>query len=146
MKVILQKDVPRIGRKYDVKDVPDGHALNFLLPRKLAERATPEALKRLETKKSQHSLEIAESDKTFADALKKAADAEVMIAVEASDEGGLYRAVRIEEIASAFSEKGILFEERSIQIDTPIKHTGTHTIRLASGGREGECVITVVKA
>lgn len=146
MKVILQKDVPRIGRKYDVKDVPDGHALNFLLPRKLAERATPDALRRLEEKKSKHALDVAQSDKAFTEALKQAVEAEATIAAEASDEGGLYRAVKVDEIVKAFAEKGISFEERSIIIDTPLKHIGTHTIKLSSGGREGECTITIVKA
>ena len=72
MKVILQKDVPKIGRKYEVKDVPDGYAQNFLLPRKLALRATPDSLRRLEQNKSKHALDLAASATAFKEALASA--------------------------------------------------------------------------
>ncbi len=144
--MILLKDVPRIGRKYEVKDVPDGHAQNFLLPRRFAERATPDALKRLESQKAKHALEIAESEKAFTEALKKAAEANATITAEANSEGSLYRAVHQDDVVKAFAEKGITLEERSVIIEEPIKHVGEHTIRLSSAGHEGECTITVVAA
>jgi large subunit ribosomal protein L9 len=127
MKVILLKDVPRIGRKYEVKDVPDGHALNFLIPRRLGERATPEVLKRLEAQKAKHALEMAATDKAFDDALKNAKDAAPEVSAEANDEGHLYRAVHADDIVAAFKVKGIEVEERAIVIDTPIKSLGAHT-------------------
>ena len=51
MKVILLRDVAKIGKRFEVKEVPTGHALNFLIPKKLAEPATTEALRR-------HSVEM----------------------------------------------------------------------------------------
>ncbi len=146
MKVILLKDVPRIGRKYEVKDVPDGHAFNMLLPRKLAERATPEALRRLETLRSKHATEIAESDAAFKAALDKAKDAGATVSADANEEGHLYRAIHADDIVKAFSEKGIELDERSIVIDTPIKHIGVHAVKLSQGGREGEVTFEVVRA
>jgi len=53
MKVILNKDIPKVGKKYEVKNVADGHALNFLIPHGLAVAATAGALKKLEIIKSQ---------------------------------------------------------------------------------------------
>lgn len=146
MKVILLKDVPRIGRKYDVKDVPDGHALNLLLPRRLAERATQDALARLEKQKAKHALEAAESDNAFREALLKASEAGARIAVEANEEGHLYRALHTDDVAQAFAEKGIELDERSILIETPIKSLGVHTVKLASGDREGDVTVEVVRA
>jgi large subunit ribosomal protein L9 len=146
MKVILLKDVPRIGRKYEVKDVPDGHALNFLLPRRLAERATPDSLKRLESQKAKHALEVAQSEEAFESALTKAKDAHATVTAEANDEGHLYRAVHADDIVEAFKAKGIEVEERAVVIDAPIKALGTHTIKLSSGGREGDVAIEVVRA
>ena len=50
MKVIFLKDVPRVGKRHDIKEVNDGYATNFLLPRKLAEVATPAAVTRLQVR------------------------------------------------------------------------------------------------
>lgn len=146
MKVILLRDVPRVGRKYEVKDVPDGYAFNMLLPQKLAERATPETLKRLENQKAKHALEVAETDKAFGEALKKAIDAEATVAAEANEEGHLYRAIHADDIVKAFKEKGIELDERAIMIEAPIKHIGAHTVKLSSGGREGDVTVTVTRA
>ncbi len=144
MKVILLKDVPRIGRKYEVKDVPDGHALNFLIPRKLGERATPDSLRRLEVMKGKSAVAHAETEKAFKDAVAKATEANATVSAEANAEGNLYKAVHADDIVEAFKEKGIVLEERSILIDTPIKTVGAHEIKLASGSHEGTVTITVV--
>ena len=52
MKVILLNDVPKLGKKHDVKEVSNGHALNLLLPQGLAIAATPQAMKRATVEKS----------------------------------------------------------------------------------------------
>jgi len=57
MKVIFLSDVPRVGKKYDTKEVNDGYAMNFLLPRKLAVLATPKALAELEMHKKEIAIE-----------------------------------------------------------------------------------------
>ena len=51
MRVILLQDIEKLGKKYDVKEVADGYARNFLIPKSLAKPATEEALKWLETQK-----------------------------------------------------------------------------------------------
>jgi large subunit ribosomal protein L9 len=48
MKVILKEDIKGVGKKYEVKNVADGYANNFLIPKKLAEYASPEAVKKAE--------------------------------------------------------------------------------------------------
>ena len=57
MKVIFLQDVPRVGKKYDLKEVPDGYAMNFLLPRRLAVIATPKAIIELEVNKKKIAIE-----------------------------------------------------------------------------------------
>ena len=57
MKIILNQDVSKVGKKYEVKNVADGHALNFLIPRGLAVAATVGALKKLEIAKTMVAVE-----------------------------------------------------------------------------------------
>ena len=64
MKVIFLEDVRNVGKKYDIKDVSDGYARNFLFPNKLAETATPEAIKKLESMKAAHEKEDKEATHT----------------------------------------------------------------------------------
>ena len=57
MQIILLKDIVKIGQKFDIKNVSDGYAMNFLFPNNLAELATPKKIKNLETAKLQHEAE-----------------------------------------------------------------------------------------
>ena len=57
MKVIFLQDVPKVGRRHDMKEVNDGYAQNFLFPRKLAEMATPSAVTELEKRKNNIEIE-----------------------------------------------------------------------------------------
>ena len=58
MKIILLKDIAKVGKRYDVKDVNSGHALNFLIPKGLAVSATKEAIKRIDLEKARKAGEI----------------------------------------------------------------------------------------
>ena len=58
MKIILLKDVAKLGRKHDIKEISDGHALNMLIPRGLAIAATPAAIKRVELEKAKMAGEM----------------------------------------------------------------------------------------
>lgn len=145
MKVILLKDVPRIGRKLEVKEVPDGHALNYLLPRKLAERATPTAIARLEAE--QKNVEAVNA--SAREGLKKIASAlretPPSITVDANEQGGLFRAVHASDVALALKALGHSFPEENILIDTPIKALGNHQITLSVGGLEENVAIVVTR-
>lgn len=143
MKVILQKDVPRIGKKHQILDVPDGHALNFLIPRKLAERATPDAIKRIEVQNAKLAFGRAESEHAFKDALKKASEADAVLSAGANKEGGLYKAVTVKEIVEAFGAKGVVFDEHDMHIETPIKTLGKHEVRVSHGAHAGVVSFTV---
>src|SRR3990167_742911 len=71
MKIILLEDVKKIGKKFDVKDVSDGYAKNFLFPKGLAEVATPSALKELEKKKTEMEKEDRELMKHLDEVARK---------------------------------------------------------------------------
>ena len=61
MKIILLKDVPKVGRRYDIKDVAEGYALNLLIPRGLAQIASAQAIKKVEDVKGCHVLFVGQN-------------------------------------------------------------------------------------
>ena len=95
MKVILLSDVDKVGKKFQVKNVSDGYANNFLFPKNLAKAATPEALKWLEIqqeitrKKAEDNLKEVEERASGIDG------AEVVIPVKIGDEGQLFESTQI---------------------------------------------------
>lgn len=145
MKVILLKDVARIGKKYDVKDVPDGHALNFLIPNGHAEPATKQSIKSLEKRAEKKASEEDALSGAFALTLKKLSEEKTRITAEANEKGNLFSGLHTREIAEALSAvTGATIEPELILLDAPIKEVGEHTIVLQRGDMKGEVQIEVV--
>ena len=132
MKVILLEDVTKVGRRGEVRDVSDGYARNFLIPKKLALGATAGNLKNLEHIKKQANAK-AERAKADAESLRDRIEA---LAYEerrqASEEGKLFGSVTSQDLADFLGKHGIKVERRRIQLDEPIKTLGETavTIRL----------------
>jgi len=132
MKVILLDDVSKVGRRGDVRDVSDGYARNFLLPKKLALTATPGNLKNLDHIKTQQQ---AKADRVKGDAETVRARIEALTYEErrqASEEGKLFGSVTAQDIADFLQKHGVKIERRRIQLDEPIKALGETpvTVRL----------------
>lgn len=144
MKVILIKDVARLGRKSEVKDVPSGHAQNFLIPRKLAIPATPENMKRLSAEIAKQSAEREASEQSFHDAILVLASREIPYVAEANEQGHLFKGVNARDIASLLRGEGIAIMEDDIELPHPIKSTGVHEVALARGGEKGVLRLAVV--
>ena len=136
MKVILLKDVKGTGKKDQILEVSDGYARNFLLPRKLAQEATNEALNAIDTAKraAKHREDVKrEEAEQKARALKGKV---IIVRVRAGDGGKLYGSVTNEQIASALLEQhGVEVDKRKIEPEEPIKTTGQvlTTVRLSAG-------------
>jgi large subunit ribosomal protein L9 len=129
MKVIFLKDVPRVGKRYEVKNVNDGYALNFLLPHKMVELATPKALKELETKKREIVVERQVQEDLLLRNLEELKGKTITITSKANEKGSLFSAIHKKEILEAMlkQHKATLSEE-SIILDKPIKETGEFDI------------------
>lgn len=145
MKVILVRDVARLGRKSEVKEVPSGHAQNFLIPRKLAVPATPENLKRWSAETARQSADRALSEQSFREALAGLAETPVTYRTEANEQGHLFKGVNIKDIASTIQALGFSVTEEDIILEHPLKTLGTHEVKLVRGGDEGVCTLTIVK-
>ena len=129
MKVILLKDVKNVGRKFEVKEVGDGFAINSLIPRKLAEVATPAALKRLESKKSEIEV-MRKVDEDLAKAnIEQISSKEIVLKEKANEAGHLFAGIHIPEIVKAVKvETELDLDPTWIELEQPIKMVGEYEI------------------
>ena len=131
MDVILQEPIQGVGKIGDVVSVKTGYARNFLLPQNKALRATAENIAKLEEKKAALEKEQGTLIKAAEAHSEKLAEATVSIARPASETGQLYGSVKARDIADALGESKVDVERSMIQIGTPIREVGEHTIKVA---------------
>ena len=128
MKVILLDDVTKLGRRGEVRDVSDGYARNFLIPKKLALSATAGNLKNLGHIKQQHEAK-ADRIKTDADALRGRIEALTYEERrQASEEGKLFGSVTSQDLVDFLAKNGLKIERRRVQLDEPIKTLGETSV------------------
>jgi large subunit ribosomal protein L9 len=138
MKVVLIKDVKNMGRAHTVVDVADGHALNYLIPRKLAVAATGSAMKQASVR-VQQVIEKKELDQQLiTDRLSALAEESIVIRKKANEQGHLYDGVGADEIAEAAQ-----LPEEVIKLEKPIKELGTFDVPVAYGSNFGKVSVTV---
>lgn len=134
MKVILQQDVKGQGKRGQMVDVSDGYARNFLLPRKLAVEATPDALN---TMKLQEKARRAQEEKEKQEAqeiAKKLEGCIVKISARAGEKGQLFGSVTSKEISDALmAQHQISIEKQKIVQDEPIKSFGAYQLKCKLG-------------
>ena len=131
MKLILNSDVTKLGRKGDVVDVEKGYARNYLLPKNLAIVATDSNIAIAEKIQEKRITEITESEE-LAESIKLAlADAHLVISQKSTDEGTLYAAVANNEIVEVIEKfSGFKIEESQIELNDQVKEIGLHNIKI----------------
>ncbi|PYM20354.1 MAG: 50S ribosomal protein L9 [Candidatus Rokuibacteriota bacterium] len=128
MKIILLDDVAKVGRRGEVRDVSDGYARNFLIPKKLALSASAGNMKNIEHIKQQAH---AKADRVKDDAEAMRQRIETLALEErrqASEEGKLFGSVTSQDIAEFLDKHGIKVERRRIHLDEPIKTLGETSV------------------
>ena len=127
MKVMLIKDVYKLGRAGDVKKVADGYGRNFLVPQGLAVLATPGALKQIERIKAQAEIRRAEQNKELQGLADEIEGVVLTFAAKAGETGKLYGSVTTQNVADALQEK-TRYEVQRHQIDMqPLRNLGEFT-------------------
>jgi large subunit ribosomal protein L9 len=128
MKLILLKDIEKVGLRGDVVDVARGYARNFLLPRRLAETATPARvaeLQRIEAERAKHEARTWEQAQEIAELLGKT---ELRFEVKSGPTGSLFGSVTPTDVAQEiWRSRKVRVDRRKIAID-PIKRIGRYTI------------------
>jgi large subunit ribosomal protein L9 len=132
MKVILLENVPKVGHKYEVVEVASGHALNLLIPRKLARTATPQALHELESKRKGAEEKKIKEMESLSESLKKVDGKTVVLKGKANEEGHLFAGIHKDVIAEKINtEHGTSFSLEMLSCDDPIKSIGAHQVTLS---------------
>jgi len=146
MKVIFLKDVPRVGKRHDVKDVNDGYALNFLFPRRLAEMATPNAVTRLENRKNEVMIEKEMQEDLLLKNLESIKNKVVTISAKADEKGHLFSGIHEKEIVEAMrGEHRSEISEDVIELEKPIKEVGEFNISINVKGKKSSFRLIVEK-
>src|SRR5262245_22252324 len=122
MKVIFVHDIGGKGKRNEIKDVPDGYALNFLIPNGHAVQATAERVKAIQNKVAVERRALEERNKTTVQGLERLRGAAVRILARANDAGGLYREITPDMIATAITSSfGVHVPLSDISITDHIK-------------------------
>jgi large subunit ribosomal protein L9 len=130
MKVILLDDVTKVGRRGEVREVSDGYARNFLIPKKLALSATQGNLKNLEHIKQQAEAK-ADRVKSYAEELR--AQIETLVYEErrqASEEGKLFGSVTAQDVVDFLASRGVKVDRKRLTLDEPIKALGEFSVSM----------------
>ncbi|KAA8787349.1 large subunit ribosomal protein L9 [Paenibacillus sp. 4624] len=124
MKVIFIKDMKGQGKKGQVKEVSEGYAQNFLLPRGIVRLATEGNMKTLDNQKAAEE-RLKQEEKAEAEVLAKKLEAEVTeLKAKAGEGGRLFGAITSKQIAEALAKKGLKIDKRKIELNDPIRTLG----------------------
>lgn len=130
MKVILLQDIPKVGRKNEIKEVSDGYARNFLFARNLARPATAEALKILEIKKAREEKEKSDEYQKYKILAERLKNVILNFKVKIGVKGRAFGSVTPLKIKEALKKQGIETEKDWILLEQSIKTTGEHRVKI----------------
>ncbi|MBI4348427.1 MAG: 50S ribosomal protein L9 [Elusimicrobia bacterium] len=130
MKVILRSDVDKLGRAGDIKQVATGYARNFLIPRKLAQEATPTAIKWHEKGAERRAKQREKQVSQAQEIAGKLAGVHLSFSRPAGDQGKLFGSVGKSDISDSLKASGFTIDKKSIGLAAAIKEVGDHEVEL----------------
>lgn len=143
MKIVLLSDVPKVGQKYEVKEVADGFALNSLIPKGLAKTATDSTLRQIEDLKKNDQVRKKVRDDLLLKNIKDVENISVEVSGKANEKGHLFASIHEEDIVKAIKEQtGLGLDTDHIVLKEHLKEVGEHEVKAKVG--ETEVSFTVV--
>ncbi|MCI9256458.1 50S ribosomal protein L9 [Acutalibacter sp.] len=131
MKVILMQDVKSIGKKGELKEVSDGYARNFLLPRKLAKEANAQAMNEFKNAEAAKEYKVKVETEKAQENAKALSGKTVKISAKAGQNGKLFGSVTAKELAEEIGRQyGVEVDKRKIVLENDIKAFGTYSFDL----------------
>jgi large subunit ribosomal protein L9 len=134
MKVVLTKEVPRLGTPGDVKEVADGYARNYLFPRGLAVQATAQALTQAEQLRKVESQRKAKQETELQTLASRLVDVSIAVKAKVGEEGTLYGSVTNTDVAAELEAVlGVEVDKRRVELEEPLKKLGQFQIPVRVG-------------
>ena len=130
MKVILLQDVEKIGKKYETKEMADGYAKNFLLPKKLAKIATPELEEWVKLQKEILNNKEEEDLKKSQDVTSAIDGQEIIIEMKVGPENQLFESINAQKISEKIKEMGFDIKKNQLDLAEPIKEVGEYPVKI----------------
>ncbi len=129
MKIILLQDVENLGKAGDLKDVADGYARNYLLPRRLAAGATPALIANRKQRIAAEQRKLEKQAEANREQAERLTEVSLTFKARAGREGRLYGSITSQDIAAGLRDaEGITIDRRMIDLPNPIRTLGTYTV------------------
>ena len=146
MKIILLKDIPKVGRKYDTKEISDGYAVNLLIPKGLAIEATANAIKRMNEEKYKNEGEKRVREELLLKNINELENITLKLKGKTSEKSHLFAGLHRESIAIELEKQTRLQVDPSfIQIEHPLKELGEHIVEVKGGGKSVKFKVLIEK-
>lgn len=133
MKVIFLQDVPKVAGAGEIKEVADGYGRNFLIPQKLALRATSEVINAVKVQRESEVRGQARTEAELLELAKQLEGKEIVLLVRAGAKKRLYGSITAADIAAKLKQVGFVVDKRRIELNSPIRQVGSYdvAVRLA---------------
>lgn len=130
MKIILCEDQPKLGIAGDIKEVSEGYARNYLLPKRLALAATPPNIKKWESEEKNRQVRSAHDLETAKSLAAQVENLNLEIEAKAGKEKHLFGSITSAIISESLLKKGISVDRKHIILDAPIKTLGEFQVQI----------------
>lgn len=146
MKIILLQDIKNIGKQGDIKEVSDGYARNFLLPKKLAEIATAETMRKAEIMRAKQA-EVQQADLQKIQALAESLQGREVVIQAKEKDGKLFGSINAKAIAKELKKENLDINDKSIILPEPIREIGEYEVKISlDHGIEASLLVIVESA
>jgi large subunit ribosomal protein L9 len=146
MRVIFLQDVPRVGKRHEVKEISDGYAANFLLPRKLATPATAHAIAELNQRKQELEVQRNVQEDLLVKNLEEIKGKVVHLKGKADEKGHLFSGIHAKDLVAALkAEHRADISEEFIDIKKPFKEVGEFEVPISIKGKKSSFKLVVEK-
>lgn len=131
MKIVLRKDVPTLGKVGEIKEVADGYARNYLIPRGLAAPASKTAVQNVEARQVANARQRARLEEEWRALAQRITSTPLVVAARTGELGRLHGSVTATDIAEALGlALGRPVDKQEIDLEDPIRYLGSHTVRV----------------